>query len=303
MVRPFLIASVFQLLLIPSSLLAAAWTQPSGGYLLKVAAAYLYAAEEFDYRGDRQTIQAEQFASEDVAFTDFNLSTYLEYGVRNRLTLVAQLPFKALRSERRLLIGGGILRPLERLHSVGFGDLSLALRWGLSEEPLAAALQLGIKIPSGYDAHPVDGPPLGSGKWDGEMRLAIGKSLYPLPFYVSGELGYRRRGGPLNDEFLYAAEIGSSTGRLFFKLAIDGIQNSSAPPDIAGRTVVTPLPGGGGVVPELIVGDQHVTKLNPALAYALRPGLALQIEALHTVTGANSLAGTIYSFGILFTGK
>lgn len=162
--RRFLIASVLPLLLAAGPLLAGAWGQPNGGYFLKIAPTYLRATEEFDHRGDRQIMQAEIFASEDVAFIDFGLSAYLEYGVRDRFTLVAQLP------------GGG-------------------------------------------------------------------------------------------------------------------------------RTVVTPLPGGGGVVPELIVGDQHVTKLNPALAYSLRPGLALQIEALHVIAGTNSLAGTIYSFGILLTGN
>ncbi|MBT4496914.1 MAG: hypothetical protein HOC74_04295 [Gemmatimonadetes bacterium] len=301
--RSFIILSVLSSLLAVGPLLAGAWVQPHRGYFFKVAPTYLHATEEFDHRGDRQVMQAEQFASEDVAFTDFGIATYLEYGVRDEFTLVAQLPFKAVRSERRLLIGGGRVRPSERLHTVGFGDLSLALRLSLSREPLASALQVEIKIPSGYAAHPQDGPPLGSGELDGEVRFAIGKSLHPLPLYTSGELGYRRRGGDLNDEFLYAAEIGFSSGRLFFKLAVDGIRNTSTPPDIAGRTVVTPLPGGGGVVPELIVGDQHITKLNPAFAYSLRPGLALQIEALHAVAGTNSLAGTIYSLGILFTRK
>jgi hypothetical protein len=299
----FLIASVLPLLLTADPLLAGAWVQPHKGYFLKIAPTYLHATEEFDHRGNRQIMQAEQFASGGVAFTNLTLSTYLEYGVWDEFTLVAQLPFKALRSERRLLIGGGIVRQLERLHTVGFGDLSLALRLSLSRKPLASTLQIGIKIPSGYAAHPHDGPPLGSGELDGEIRLAIGKSHHPLPLYTSGELGYRKRGGPLKDELLYAAEIGLSSGRLLCKLAVDGIWNISTPPDIAGRTVVTPLPGGGGVVPELIVGDQHITKLNPAIAYSLRPGLALQIEALHAIAGTNSLAGTIYSLGILFTGK
>ena len=283
---------------------AGAWTQPDGGYFLKIAPSYLSTSREFNHEGKRQAIQEEQFASEDASFRDFSLFAYAEYGLRERFTLIARFPFKILRLERQLLIGGGRLRQLERLYTAGFGDLTLSLRSALLDGSLAVSVQTGLKIPLGYDRTPDDdGPPLGSGKADAEAHLLLGRSLYPLPAYLSAGIGYRRRGGRLHDEILYAVEVGYTVASLLLKIAVDGVQNRSTPLDIAGRTVVTPLPGGGGALPDLLVGDQHVTKLNPAVAYSLRSGLALQAEVLYTIAATNSLSGTIFSLGLLLTDR
>lgn len=295
-------ALLFLLLATCSRVQAGAWTQPAGGYYLKLAPAFLRTSEEFDYRGRRQPIAAEEFATADAVFTDFSLSAYLEYGLRQHLTLIAQFPFRALRTERQLLIGGGLARQQERLHTFGIGDLTLALRHALRPGPLVISLQTGLKLPSRYARQPT-GPPLGTGEVDGEFHLQAGRSLYPLPAYFSASLGYRRRGGPLHDEWLYAAELGWTAGILQARLAVDGIRNTATPPDIAGRPVVTPLPGGGGTVPELIAGDQHVTKLSATLACSVRPGRILQAELLRPAAGTNALGGTTWVLGLVITGN
>ena len=164
-------------------------------------------------------------------------------------------------------------------------------------------MQSGVKVPLGYDDQPDnDGPRLGSGDLDAEIHLLVGRSLHPLHAYVSGGVGYRRRGGRLNDEVLYAVEGGYAKGPLLFKTMLDGVMNTKAPPDIYGRPVVTPLPGGGGALPDLVVGDQDVFKVIPALIYTLRPGLSLQAELIHTLAGKNTLSGTQLAVGVVLTG-
>ena len=194
------------------------------------------------------------------------------------------------------------MRQREVRNTVGLGDLLLSLRTSLVTEPLAISLQTGVKVPLGYDDQPDnDGPRLGSGDLDGEIHLLVGRSLYPLAAYVSGGVGYRRRGGRLNDEVVYVVEGGYTRGRFLFKAGLDGLINTTAPPDIYGRTVVTPLPGGGGVLPDLVVGDQDVFKVIPAVIYALRPGLSLQVEMIHTLAGKNVLGGSQLSLGVVLT--
>ena len=82
-------------------------------------------------------------------------------------------------------------------------------------------------------------------------------------------------------------------------MGLDGVENTSTPPDIYGQTVVTPLPGGGGVLPDLVVGDQHVTKVSPALIYTMYPGLLLQADVFHVLAGKNTLSGTTFALGFV----
>jgi len=95
--------------------------------------------------------------------------------------------------------------------------------------------------------------------------------------------------------------VGYTAGRLLFKVGLDGVENTSAPPDIYGQTVITPLPGGGGVLPDLVIGDQHITKLNPALIYSVRPGLSLQGEFSRILAGTNTLSGNAFVLGVVLT--
>ncbi len=295
-------ASVVLLILIGSSdsVRSGAWVQSKRAYYLKLSSSYLSTTREFNYRGVRMDLFEEHAGFTDGSFLDLNLTTYLEYGLGDRVTVVSNLQYKALRSSRTGLIGGGVVRFREIVHTNGFADLSLSLRYALLVSPLALSLQGGTKMPLGYDNSPSnDGPPLGTGEVDGELHVLAGKSLYPLPLYLSAALGYRGRGGRLHDEILYAVEAGYTADRLLFKVGLDGVENRSAPPDIYGRTVVTPLPGGGGVLPSLVVGDQHIAKVNPALIYSLKPGLLLQADVFHVLAGKNTLSGTTFALGFV----
>ncbi len=282
---------------------AGAWEQNKNAYYFKISSTYLSTSEEFDHRGQRRNILEERTAFKGASFREINLSVYLEYGWMERLTAVAQLPFKGLRSQRNVLYGGGLVEHKEVASTVGLGDLTLSLRRTLSTTPLVFSVQVGIKLPLGYERTPASGgPSVGTSAADAEAHLLMGKSLYPLPFYLTAGLGYRRRGGRLNDEMLYTSELGFTSGPALFKFDIYGIENTSAPPDIAGQTVVTPLPGGGGVLPDLVVGDQNVVKLSPGIVYTLRSGFSLQGEVFYVAAGENTLSGTSYTLSIVFSG-
>ncbi len=80
--------------------------------------------------------------------------------------------------------------------TTGPGDTSFRVQYGLTTWPVAAALCASVKAPTGRT--PIDPAssaliPLSEGQWDGELTLAIGKSLYPKPAYVLLESGYRAR--------------------------------------------------------------------------------------------------------------
>ena len=94
----------------PVRVAAGAWVQQPGAHYLKLSANYLSTSEEFDHRGERLVILAEDPGFTDASFRDLNATLYGEYGWRQRVSLIASLPLKSLRSSRTGLVGGGLLR-------------------------------------------------------------------------------------------------------------------------------------------------------------------------------------------------
>ncbi len=283
-----------------SSLHAGAWPQPKHGLYVKLSSSYLATTKEFNHEGDKLDIFQERIIYRDTSFRDFSVSAYFEYGLFNRLTIVGTLPFKVLRSKRTELIGGGTLARIATLYTTGFSDLSLLGRYALWQGSFALSFQGGVKLPLGYEEKPADdGAPLGTGDIDLEGHLLLGKSLHPLPAYLTGSIGYRHRTDELHDQILLNAEAGYTAGKFLFKVTFDGLMSTITPPDIVGQPVMSPLPGGGGALPNIIVGDQDIFKISPSIIYNFTEDWGVQGEVLHIFAGKNTVAGTIYSFGII----
>ena len=208
----------------------------------------------------------------------------MEYGLTNRFTLVSSVPVKLLTARFTQNPGGGLPSRGVTLTNRGLGDLWVSLRTPVMDKPFALAVQGGIKIPLYED--PVDEgvltvPPLGTGAVDVEIGTYFGKSLYPLPAYVSGGIAYRFRGGDVHDEIPFNIEGGYTYGPLFVKLRLDGVQNTEEP--------------GGSV----IAGDEDYFKLSPTVSYSFADRLALVFEAFHVLWGKNTLSGTAYSLAVV----
>lgn len=292
----------FICLLLHSQLFAGAWTQKKSRLYLKISANYLNTTEEFNHVGEKQEIFQERFAFINTSFRDFNFNAYAEYGLFDRFTVIANLPYKILTAKRTEVVGDSVVSRILTLYSLGVADLSLSGRYAIFKAPLAVAFQGGIKIPLGYDKNPRnEGAPLGTGEVDFEGNLLFGKSLYPLPFYLTGGIGYRQRSGALHDQVLYTAEAGFQQSIFLFKVTLDGLFSTTTPPDLAGQAIITPLPGGGGAFPNIIVGDQDVHKISPSLVVKVSPITSFQLEALHIFSGKDTVAGTVFSVGVVVT--
>jgi len=222
---------------------------------------------------------------------------YSEYGLTDYFTFIGELPFKSLTTKRTVasFYGGD-----EIAITSGFADLGLYGKLAIFDNPLALSLQAGTRIPLGYSKEPQNnGPRLGSAEMSYEGHILLGSSFYPLPMYFSGSVGYRHRSGELNDEVIFTAEIGYTLGPIFIKTYVEALRNVTTPPDIYGQPIVTPLPGGGGVLPNIIIGDQHLTKVIPSITINLGNIVGIQFEVIESITGRNALNGTTYSIGLL----
>ena len=262
-----------------SAAFAGAWTQNRGGYYFKIGASYLNSTIDIDANGKQ--IQKANMGE----LRDLNYSTYLEYGLLDRLTLVSSVPYKRLQDTRTLRDLNSVITGTALERRWGFGDMEMRLRWLLTDKPIVASIAAGGKIPLWYEEDPNTRVPLSSKKVDADVRILLGQSLYPLPIYVTGEVGYRIRGGDFSNEGFYALEAGITVGRFLFKGYLSGI-----------RTFGTCNP-----VEEVgLIADQSVLKLSPGLIYRLTNWLELSVEMLHIAAGCNTTAGNTFLFGIAF---
>ena len=290
---------------IPAPLHAGAWTQAPGGLYCKIAGLSFRSPEYLDAAGERQVRAAKPSVEE---LSDRNISAYLEYGLLERLTLVATLPYKRLvykKTEVKVFKSDVLDTTITRVHPdeirTGLADLELRLRWRLLLNPAVVSLALGGKFPLGYDVDqdgngalgtlgpsPVDGAskvPLGTGAHDVDMRLLVGKSLYPFPGYLTSAIGYRQRGGAFSNEFFYGFEAGVTYKRLLVKGVVEGMHTMG---DCGAM-------GRGG-----LVGDQDILKVAPGLIWSLSKHLEIGVDLFHIAAGCNTAAGTTYAVGLAF---
>ncbi len=277
----------------PGRLDAGAWTQPQCGFYSKLAGLSFSSRAVLNTDGERQ----DRAVDPREELSDRGLSAYLEYGLLDRLTLVASLPYKRLvfRNPREARYFEALDSTIVRQHPdqsrSGLADLELRLRWRLLLDPAVVSLAAGGKFPLGYEV-PTEIPesyvPLGTGETDAEVRLLVGKSLYPLPAYVTGTLGYRRRGGDFGDELFHGLEAGYSYNRLLVKGVVEGIQTLG---DCGA------MGEGGG-----LIGDQNSLKLSPGLIWSFNDRLEISADLFHIASGCNTAAGTTYALGLAFKG-
>lgn len=251
---------------------AGAWVQKEKGYYLKVATNYLNTTNDIDAQGNR--VKKAGLGE----LTDLSFSTYLEYGIGDQLTLVASVPYKRLEDYRTFATG------IAKEKRSGLGDLEGRLRWQMMNQgPMVASVAAGAKFPLWYENDPNTRVPLSSRKVDLDLRVLAGRSLYPFPGYITGEAGYRVRGGTFSDEAFYALEAGITLNRFLLKGFLSGIHTSGTC-ETAGEVG--------------LIGDQNVLKLSPGIIYRLTDRFELSLDLIHVAAGCNTTAGNTLSFGL-----
>ncbi len=289
---------------VPVDLFAGAWTQDEGGYYVKLTANSLSTTRERDTDGNEADLFSEQEELRDGKFVDVNFSVYAEYGLFRHLTLIGSIPFKYLRSERtefeiinnEVSSNGTLLEE----STVGVGDLKAGLRYDLRTLPLFSllgertplALEGGVKIPFGYEEAPPDGgPPLGNGDVDSDISILLGRSLWPLPLYFTGNYGFRNRGGDFHDEVFFGGEVGYSKGKWLLKVSVDGVENRIDDAELKRDEDSF----------ETVVGDQDFLHLTPGFAYEVGPDTYFTADLIEVISGKQTLEGRTFSIGVAYT--
>lgn len=169
--------------------LAGAWTQPKGNGIAIATFGYSFAESRFDDTG--QTVPAEDFRKAE-------LRAYLEYGVTDWATLVAQPEWRNKKT------GPGVG---EQVDGIGRVDAGVRVRlW--QDDSRVISVQATGRMPGAHDdLAPANG---GDTDWEADARLLYGRGfpVFGRHAFTDMQLGYRVRFGAPADELRFDLTAG-----------------------------------------------------------------------------------------------
>jgi hypothetical protein len=168
---------------LPAAARAGGWVQELGKLYAKIT--YGASSSNTVYRFDGETkypTDNPPYTVRNYPLAERSIFLYAEYGLTDRLTLIGSTALK------RVIVTS----PVERKVAEGWGDIGIAAKYHLAQfDQQVISATLGVTTPTGYTRDLT--PPLGSGNLNIELAGNYGISLYPLPAYATGSLGYRLR--------------------------------------------------------------------------------------------------------------
>jgi hypothetical protein len=151
-------------------------------------------------------------------FTKDDVGAYAAWGLSDTVTLIASVPL--VRSSNLLD------DPDELGRETGFGDVAggAQVQLGRAGPWLFAARGL-VQVPTGDETRAQGLLPTGSGAWEGEGLLSVGRSLAGGRAYGFLEVGHQVRGSGLRDAFVYGGQVGwNATSRLVLAVNVRGVE-------------------------------------------------------------------------------
>lgn len=183
--------------------LAAQWSKGKGNGYYKLSAWYLKSDQHYTDTGA---------IDPNITRTQFNINVYAEYGISNKLDIIAYIPFFSRTAQNNQISGtnGNTLLKGEAFNS--FGDIDLGTRYTFYKKgKWAADVKLLLGIPTGDDNGGSDGSfQTGDGEFNQYLSTSLGysTSLGNLPFYAKSYIGYNNRTKGFSDEFRGGLETG-----------------------------------------------------------------------------------------------
>ncbi len=194
------------MLLTAQPTLADGWPQRRGGGYYKIGFRMLQATQYYEPNGNKIRIPT---------LGDYTLSFYGEYGITDRITAIAYVPFyERITLNRQVGRESGFVFTEGDAVS-GIADPIIGARIGLAQfggTVLSASLRLGL--PLGNSSQP-NGLVTGDGELNQTVSLEAGHSFYPIPAYASASVGFNQRLEGFSDEIVYALEAGYTVADRF----------------------------------------------------------------------------------------
>ena len=284
---------------IPGNVIAGPWTLPGDHMWCKIA--FMGQTTHEEYVG---TSGSGRGPDPGKVYTEGNRASYrfdgryrsralffdLVYGVTGRADIGMQVPFfRQEYQDAALLTGFG-----EPRSATGFGDIRGFLKIKVLNRRTVGTLKVGFKAPTGEFVNEDGLIPVGEGQWDIDAAVQLGRSLWPIPAYVSSDVGYRfrRRNGEIDrdpgDEWFFIAEGGFKVHRFaLLGIKIHGIRGKAA--TVFGTRIQSDI--------------KRITYVSPVINLGPVRGFTLETAINVSVAGRNYPAGWMTVLGLSYTGK
>ncbi len=120
-----------------------------------------------------------------------------------------------------------------------------------------------------------------------DAKLLLGASLYPIPAYLTGDIGYRKRGGEFVDEIQFNFEAGYTFfNKYLLRFQTSGIKSTESG---AGASDLLGFPLA-----------QEQIRLGGGLIYKLNDNFEFDVTYLKTTSGKNIPKANELFVGIAF---
>lgn len=201
---------------------SAQWAQGKGNGYFKLGGWHLNTDQHFSASGD---------IDPNVTRSQTFVSLYTEYGLGEKLDVVAYLPFFARATRNSVLseTTGQEITPGEDINSVGDLELGLNLNVHKSDH-WAVSTRLIFGIPTGEDQGGSDGSfQTGDGEFNQYLSVLAGYS-FNIPnriFYAKAHFGFNNRTQNFSDELRFGIEsgLGFFEDKVLFIARINGVES------------------------------------------------------------------------------
>ena len=259
------------------------WTQPKGKGFLKISQGAIIADRYFTPAGDLVDITTTAL---------YTSAVYLEYGLTDRLSTVAYVPFFVRSTLNKVEVvdsNGALLdeEPGDELNAIG--DVDLSIKYGLiTEGPLVLSASLTLGLPLGEQAGgQTELLQSGDGEFNQLVTLELSRGL-ASGFYWTLLAGFNNRTNNFSDEFRYGGEIGWVNEKWIPIIKVYGIASL--------------MNGDDAFVPNNGVFGNNIEFLSvtPELNYQMNDKMGISVSAGFAAFGKRVLGNPNFIAGIYF---
>jgi len=250
------------------SCFAGAWTMPQGKAYVKLSMNAYDSDKSFNADGDEANFE------QNGTFEDRNVGLYVEYGLKDNISLVYSGSYKFLEKKDDLV----------KREFNGFSDMDIAVKYRLMNNPFGVATVQGlVKIPEAYNDDEFLLP--GNAQYDYEIRLMVGRSLYPaIPGYINIEGAYRLRDDAPADEMRFLGEFGVDfLKRGFARIKAEAIVGMDNEDDLTANSNPN------------LSADYDLVKMSMTVGCRITENWGVEVETIREIAGAKVSKGNTYS--------
>lgn len=276
---------IIALFFLVSTTATAQWTKGKGNGYYKLSA--------WSLSGNKLYTDGGEIAKLPATRKTFNTSIYAEYGLTDKIDLLAYIPFftRSTQNNNVSKTRGNITNEGAALNS--FGDTDIGIRYGLLKNntlALSSMLKLGIPLGDTSGGHESAVLQNGDGEFNQHLQFDLG-----IPFkiatiggYAKTFVAYNQRTKGFSDEIYYGGEIGFN---FFQKLWLIGklniLKSTKNGDDI--------LDSGNG---SLFANNIEYTNIGFGAAYYIRKKIGLSYEYSTATSGRIIAAAPSHSVGV-----